>query len=124
MHQRALVLLILARTDRFARDDAGTGVESAREPLHKLESEYERHYYSGLICERWAKAILRRGRMGAGPKVYEWLREAMSHYEKAESGRPAGNDDPLLRWNACARLIMSDDQIAPEPEESFHPLLE
>jgi len=30
----------------------------------------------------------------------------MEHYEKAEMIRPAGNDDAILRWNTCARLIM------------------
>jgi hypothetical protein len=29
----------------------------------------------------------------------------MELYEKAESLRPTGNDDALLRWNTCARLI-------------------
>jgi len=32
----------------------------------------------------------------------------MSWYEKAEAVRPAANDDALLRWNTCARLIMRD----------------
>jgi hypothetical protein len=30
----------------------------------------------------------------------------MEYYEKAEKIRSAGNDDPILRWNTCARLIM------------------
>ena len=54
------------------------------------------------------------GTPGYGPRVYEWLREAMDWYEKAEAIRPAGNDDALLRWNACARLIMRDPHLVPE----------
>ena len=47
----------------------------------------------------------------------------MSWYEKAEALRPAGNDDALLRWNACARLIMRDRHLVPAPEERGEPLL-
>ena len=42
--------------------------------------------------------------------------------ERAESLRPIGNDDPLLRWNACARLLMRDQHLAPEPEIQTEPL--
>jgi hypothetical protein len=48
----------------------------------------------------------------------------MELYEKAESLRPTGNDDPLLRWNACARLIKGHDHVAPGAEDDFHPFLE
>ena len=54
-----------------------------------------------------------RGGMGMGPRVYASLREAMTWYERAEAIRPAGNDDPLLRWNTCARLIMRDQRLTP-----------
>ena len=30
----------------------------------------------------------------------------MSWFEKAQALRPPGDDDALLRWNACARLMM------------------
>jgi hypothetical protein len=29
----------------------------------------------------------------------------MAAFELAEARRPAGNDEALLRWNACARLL-------------------
>jgi hypothetical protein len=32
----------------------------------------------------------------------------MAGYEKAEALREPGNDDAVLRWNTCARLIMRD----------------
>ena len=47
----------------------------------------------------------------------------MNWYEKAEAIRPAGNDDALLRWNACARLIMRDHHLVPITEERGEPLL-
>jgi hypothetical protein len=56
--------------------------------------------------------------------AYDWLKEAMDWYEKAEQQRHEGNDDPVLRWNACARLIMRHDSIRPGHEEEFNPLLE
>jgi hypothetical protein len=48
----------------------------------------------------------------------------MRHYEAAEAVRPAGNDDALLRWNACARLLIRDHAEVEVMEERFEPLLE
>jgi hypothetical protein len=59
---------------------------------------------------------------GSGPQAYEWLQNAMSWYEKAEAVRPAGNDDALLRWNACARLIMRNRDLVPIGDERGEPL--
>jgi hypothetical protein len=47
----------------------------------------------------------------------------MIRYEKAETIRPPGNDDALLRWNACAWLIMSDHHLVPAAEEPHEPIL-
>jgi len=47
----------------------------------------------------------------------EWLREAMALYERAEAVRPPHNDDSLLRWNACARLLMELPTPASDIEE-------
>ena len=102
-NQIALVTLLLALTDQFTRR-RGPEITSAQEIVQSLESEYERDYYDGVVCERWGKAQLRRN---APSQIgCDWLREAMSRFEKAEAIRPAGNDDAILRWNACARLIM------------------
>jgi len=114
-NQRALVALLLARTDQFQH---GRGaVAGAREILPRLTSEYQRAYYAGIICERWARARHNRGAPGAPATVYQWLREAMDWYEKAEALRPAGNDDPLLRWNACARHLARHPELKPEVED-------
>ena len=64
-----------------------------------------------------ASALLERGTSGAGPIIYDWFRQAMDWYEKAEDLRPAGNDDALLRWNTCARTIMKHDRVRPAAEE-------
>lgn len=122
-HQRALVLLLLARTDQFTKE-GGARVEDARQLLPALRSEYERAYYAGIICERWAKALLERSVPGSGSTVHDWLRQAMDWYESAEAHRQPGNDDPLLRWNACVRLLMRHDHVRPSRDEDFRPLLE
>jgi hypothetical protein len=104
-NQQALVILLLALTDRFGKSYR-TGVMHAREVLPRLRDPYERAYYTGILSERQGKALLQRGSVGAGAEAYEALREAMRWYEQAEAVRPPGNDDALLRWNACARVIM------------------
>jgi tetratricopeptide (TPR) repeat protein len=106
-NQQALVVLLLALTDRFSKGHAA-GVRQARDLLSRLHDEYERAYYAGIICERQAKAWLQQGHPGASHDAYEFLSEAMSWFEKAEALRPPKNDDALLRWNTCARMIMAN----------------
>src|ERR1041385_7959461 len=110
-NQQALVTLLLALTDRFGKGYA-VGVTRTQEVLQQLRDPYERTYYGGIISERRAKALLQQGGPGAGFQAYEFLREAMAGYEQAEAIRPAGNDDALLRWNACARMIMQNKLTA------------
>ena len=120
-NQQALVALLLALTDRFGKGYA-VGVTRTQEVLQQLRDPYERAYYAGIICERRAKALLQQGGPGAGFQAYEFLREAMTSYEQAEAIRPAGNDDPLLRWNACARMIMQNKLTARIEERVELPL--
>ena len=122
-NQDALITLLLALTDQFDTEAASSAVVDAQSVLEHLTDSYARAYYSGILCERRAKAQLRHGVPGAGPRAYEWLREAMTCYEKAEAIRPAGTDDSLLRWNACARLLMRDHHLVPPIAEREEPLL-
>jgi hypothetical protein len=117
-HQQALEMLLLSLTDQFGN---GVSAAKAREVLPRLKGDYERVYYAGIICERWAESLLRQGSPGAGFTAYEWLREAMEHYQRAEALRPAGNDDTLLRWNACARILMRNPELRPRKIEKFEP---
>ncbi len=115
-NQQALVTLLLAITDQFA-DAPTTGAHRAREVLPRLNDPYARAYYAGIICERCAKAKLHSGTPGSGEMAYEWLREAMTWYEKAESQRPTANDEAILRWNACARMLARDAHLRPHTDE-------
>jgi hypothetical protein len=121
-NQQALVILLLALTDRLNK---GYGVSDtqARELLSRLQGDYDRAYYAGILCERKAKAQLHQGSPGSGFTAYEFFHEAMDWFEKAEAIRPAGNDDALLRWNTCARIIMRN-KLALRPQEAYAPSLE
>ena len=99
-NQDALVNIVLAMSDRFGRDYA-VGDARVTEYLTRIRGDYERAYYSGITYERRAKAVLEKSGVGA----YELFRQAMECFEKAEGMRPVGNDDAILRWNGCFRII-------------------
>ena len=40
----------------------------------------------------------------------------MDWFEKAENIHPAANEDTVLRWNNCARLIMAN-RLKPRPRD-------
>ncbi len=121
-NQRALVTLILALTDQFGQQRFSVGDNRCEDFVARLRDEYERTYYAGVVCERRAKAAISR-QMGSS-MAYEWFREAMSWYEKAEKIRPPGNDDALLRWNTCARIFQNNRDLQPTEEERVEPYLE
>jgi hypothetical protein len=98
--QEALKNIILAMSDRFGKDYA-VGDTHINDFLAKLVDAYEKAYYTGIVYERRAKAVLNSG----GVNAYELFVQAMNWFEKAEAIKPAGNDDAVLRWNGCARII-------------------
>ena len=122
-NQEALVTLLLAITDQMAEAPA-EGARRAQALLPRLNDEYKRAYYAGIVAERCAKAHLRRATMASGELAYHWFREAMDWYDKAEARRPAGNDEAILRWNVCARILGRDEQLRPRVEELAEPGLE
>ncbi len=112
-HQQALISLLLARTDQFHGNVQPKG---ALEVLAKIKGEYEQAYYAGVIWERLGNARIRHGGRGAGTSAYHALRDAMSYYETATKCAPHGNDEAILRWNTCARMIMQNPGIQPSSE--------
>lgn len=120
-NQPALITLLLAVTDRFSK---GYGVSDtqANQLLARVKGDYERAYYAGILAERRAKAKLAQGTPGASHYAYDELCEAMRNFQAAEALRPPGNDDALLRWNTCARMIAKNKLVAREEDRSEPPL--
>jgi len=117
-HQEALVTLILSLTDQFEGSSAHT--REALQYLERLSSEYDREYYAGLIYERAAKAQLVRGNPESLFAAYDRFRVAMEHFERAEAMSAEQNDDAILRWNSCARIIAKRN-LKPRPEDNYVP---
>ena len=116
-HQEALVTLVLSYTDQFPDGGGARAAAAAETAVAKISDEYKRAYYAGIIRERRGKAELKHDRPGSGRTAHEWLRDAMRCYEKAEAVRPEGNDEALLRWNTCARILMGLPEPAPDVNE-------
>jgi tetratricopeptide (TPR) repeat protein len=103
-HQFALRLLGLALTDQFTSE----GADRFRETegvFQLLTDPYERLYYMGILYERRAKAQLKAGH--TPPAVLTFFELALRSFAEAEKIRPAGNDDAILRWNRCVRLLQN-----------------
>jgi len=101
-NQEVMVMLVLSITDQFARGSEQHMFDAQR-VLEKLRGDYERAYYSGIVCERWVKAQLKDG--GHGGSASGWFLEALDWYQKAQALSPPGNEDAVLRWNACVRFL-------------------
>src|SRR5260370_39610879 len=103
-HQLARRMLGLGITDQFigAASDRYAEVESI---FQGLRDPYEQFYYTGLLHERHAKTQLLAGY--APHILLPLVEEAMRCFAEAEKIRPAGNDDSILRWNRCVRLLGS-----------------
>ena len=122
-NQEVLVMLVLSLTDQLA-DGHATVMKEVKDVLTRITDDYQRFYYTGIASERSGQAYLHRGGMGSGSMAYDALRNAMTWYEKAEDIRPSGNDDAILRWNTCARLINTHSHLAPHAESAYEPALE
>ena len=120
---QALITLILALTDQFDHE-LSQPFARAREAAQRLTDDYCRSYYIGIICERRAKVHYKRGGPGSGNIAYDWFQQAMQAYEVAIDKRLAGNDDAVLRWNACARMIMNNADLQPGAQADREPMLE
>ena len=120
-NRQARVSLILALTDQIHQDTAA--FRSALSVISGLETEYDRAYYSGIAWERRAKAFHGVGAKGSGGTVYDWIVNALHLFEEAERVRPAGNDDAILRWNACVRFLERHKELQAKTEDVREPLL-
>jgi hypothetical protein len=118
-HQLALRLLGLSLTDQFTGGPSDRD-QDAEHILQSLGDPYERLYYTGIVYERRAKAQLR-----AGQPAYSLLplfEHALRLFAEAEAIRPEGNDDTILRWNRCVRLLQTPSYVWEQESAPFDAL--
>jgi len=115
-NQIAQRLLGLTITDQFEGQTSDRYGE-AEKMFQNLSDPYERFYYLGLLQERRAKAQMRAGR--PAQMLIGSFQEAMRCFEEAEKIRPPRNDDAVLRWNRCVRLLEKIGEVEGESLESF-----
>jgi hypothetical protein len=120
-NQHALSCQLLALTDQFGGVVSGLS-ERAKALLPRFKGAYERDYYAGIIAERFAKHQLAKDHPGARGAAYEYLVEAIKHYDDAEKHAPPGNDDAILRHNTCVRIIELHRLEAPSGSDQELPL--
>jgi len=118
-HMFALRMLGLAITDQFTGEATDRYAE-VEKIFQSLTDPYERSYYTGLLCERRVKAQLRCGR--SPHTLLPLLERALQCFAEAEKIRPPGNDDAILRWNRCVRLLQSQPEFESEEIASFEAL--
>jgi len=116
-NQKASVFLLLALTDQFGQSSSAAS-KRAQDIASQLKDEYARLYYTGIIRERLGSVRLASDIPGSEFDAYEWYIEAMDFYEKADAvNKDQRNDDPVLRWNTCARTIMQYNLIERPADE-------
>ena len=120
-NEAALISLVLALTDQIPQDPRA--FEKALGAAGRLQTAYDRPYYSGIAWERRAKARHHRGGQGGGHDVYDWIVKALQSFETASALREPGNDDAILRWNACVRFLQRHKELAPRTEEAHEPIM-
>jgi hypothetical protein len=121
LNQRAMIVLLLALTDQFKSSTKTS--QKALELANGLKDEYSKIYYTGIIHERRGATSLNSSSPGADSDAYEWYREAMEFYEKANEINKGENNDPILRWNTCARIIM-ESHLSERPSDEDPQMLE
>jgi hypothetical protein len=114
-NQEAIVTLLLAVTDEFEKELVGT-LNEAKDLLPRIQDEYKRVYYEGIINERWGNAKLSKGAQTS----IGWYRAAMRCYAKAEELSEPDDDDAVLRWNTCVRILQRYDFSSEEMTHDVH----
>jgi hypothetical protein len=117
-HQLASRLLGLAITDQFAGGGSDR-YRDAEQTFEKLNDPYERLYYAGILYERRAKAQLNAGLPPHA--LLPLFEQALHSFAEAEKLRPEGNDDSILRWNRCVRLLQTTAYVSDFREQGRAP---
>ena len=116
-NQNALVIYILALTDQLVQSESKIHHKKITESIKKLDSEFLRHYYSGIFLERQARGLLINSMSRSF--AYEAFIEAIEEFEIAEKMAPKHCADPILRYNSCLRTIKKENL---QPRQKFDEL--
>jgi hypothetical protein len=123
-HQDALITLLLALTDKMRNSGVNPAFDQAQEIIQKLDSSYSKSYYLGVIFERRAKYHLKQGGPGSGTAAHPWFIKAMDSYEHALSADDPKNQNAVLRWNSCARILNSRSDVTADDSDNAEMLLD
>ncbi len=115
--QEALATLILALADQFLGSGVAVSRTRVEDVLPRLTNPYERAYYEGIVAERRGIAALNQHTPGYS--VHGWFARAMELYAQAIELAPERNEDAVLRWNTCARILNSNPSVRPEAHASL-----
>lgn len=118
----AQVTLLLSLSDQFSQ--RMSVFEEAQSLVDALKKPYDRNYYSGVLCERRARAHTQQVSMGSGYVAYDWYQQALQYFDKAAKGRPKGNDKAYFRWNAVIRALKRNHALKPYPQNLEPQMLE
>ena len=121
-NQQVLVMLVLSLSDQLASGHKRV-MRDAHETLARITDVYQRAYYTGIVSERHGQDLLHRAAMGSSTMAYDAFREAMDWYEKAEAIRPHDNDESILRWNTCVRILARESHLRPAVVGEYEPVL-
>ncbi len=122
-NQQALITLLLSVTDKFDGNLSAEFVK-AKHILERLGDRYCKAYYRGIVYERRAKTHLKSSQPGAGQVAHQWLTKAMDAYEEALTFCNPENQDAVLRWNTCARIINDHPHVSAPTEERGEEMLD
>ena len=111
-NQEALVIYILSLTDLYSHD-VKVDQEKILSAINRLNSDFERNYYIGLMHERKARSYLNKHMSRSF--AFEGLQNAMEYYELAEKLQPEDICDANLRYNSCLRTI-EKEKLTPRQE--------
>jgi len=102
-HSEASILLILALTDQFTHRCQTLDAKRVLDLIKQLPHRYDQLYYQGLVNERRGRAMLHNSMSHSF--AYGYFHKALLFYQQAMQQSPSGNDDAILRSNACLRTI-------------------
>ena len=115
-NQNALELLLRSRIE-LLKKGLPQGVAHAEELIPRLESDFDKAFFSGMLREGQARYLIEKRGKQSSNVAYSWFRHAMDNFEEAHSKDP-GRIEAQLHWNACLRTLKNNPQCIPPPEDA------